>query len=216
MDWKHTPGLYLAIIGREFKQALKAGDGQGSLACCSPWGRREWDMTEWLNWTESFIVELRDMGYICQLLVICLAFYLLCLEDSSMDREFSLVPKASAVMWCVLLLSHFNHIWLFATPGTVAPQAPPSVGFFRQEYRSALPCPSPGHLPDAGIGPMSPMSPALDSFPWSHLGSHINTHGAQPRHWALGTLPKTLFSIMRIWIKVSCVFSHGLPWWLRW
>ena len=28
------------------------GDGQGSLVCCSPWGRRESDTTEWLNWTE--------------------------------------------------------------------------------------------------------------------------------------------------------------------
>ena len=36
----------------EFEQALRVGDGQGSLACCSPWGRKESDMTEWLNWTE--------------------------------------------------------------------------------------------------------------------------------------------------------------------
>ena len=28
------------------------GDGQGGLACCSPWGRKKLDMTEWLNWTE--------------------------------------------------------------------------------------------------------------------------------------------------------------------
>ena len=28
------------------------GDGQGSLACCSPWGCKESDMTEWLNWTD--------------------------------------------------------------------------------------------------------------------------------------------------------------------
>ena len=28
------------------------GDGQGSLACCSPWGHKESDMTEWMNWTE--------------------------------------------------------------------------------------------------------------------------------------------------------------------
>ena len=28
------------------------GDGQGGLACCSPWGRKEWDRTEWLKWTE--------------------------------------------------------------------------------------------------------------------------------------------------------------------
>ena len=29
------------------------GDGQGSLACWSPWGRKEWDLTEWLKWTEQ-------------------------------------------------------------------------------------------------------------------------------------------------------------------
>ena len=38
--------------GREFEQALGVGDGQESLACCSPWGRKESDMTEWLNGTE--------------------------------------------------------------------------------------------------------------------------------------------------------------------
>ena len=35
--------------GHEFKQALGAGDGQGGLACCSPWGRKELDTTEQLN-----------------------------------------------------------------------------------------------------------------------------------------------------------------------
>ena len=35
--------------GREFEQALGVGDGQGSLACCSPWGRKESDTTERLN-----------------------------------------------------------------------------------------------------------------------------------------------------------------------
>ena len=36
----------------EFEQALGVGEGQGNLACCSPWGRRESDMTEWQNWTD--------------------------------------------------------------------------------------------------------------------------------------------------------------------
>ena len=49
----------------------------------------------------------------------------------------------------------------FAAPWTAAPQAPPSMGFSRQEYWSGLPCPSPGDLPDPGIELMSPMSPAL-------------------------------------------------------
>ena len=35
--------------GHEFEQAQGAGDGQGSLECCSPWGRRELDTTEQLN-----------------------------------------------------------------------------------------------------------------------------------------------------------------------
>ena len=33
----------------EFEQAPGVGDGQGSLDCCSPWGHKELDMTEWLN-----------------------------------------------------------------------------------------------------------------------------------------------------------------------
>ena len=32
---------------------LGVGDGQGGLACCSPWGHKGSDMTEWLNWTEA-------------------------------------------------------------------------------------------------------------------------------------------------------------------
>ena len=49
------------------------------------------------------------------------------------------------------------------------------MGFSRQEYWSGLPCPPPGHLPDPGIEPTSPVSPALqvDSLPLSHWGSPI-------------------------------------------
>ena len=45
---------------------------------------------------------------------------------------------------------------LFATPWTVAYQAPLSMGFSRQEYWSGLPFPSPGDLPNTGIKPGSP------------------------------------------------------------
>ena len=45
-------GWHHQLDGHEFKQALGVGDGQGSLACCSPWGRKESDTTEQLNWTE--------------------------------------------------------------------------------------------------------------------------------------------------------------------
>ena len=47
VGWHHW------LTGHEFEQALGVGDGQGSLACCSPWGLKESDTTEWLNWTEG-------------------------------------------------------------------------------------------------------------------------------------------------------------------
>ena len=63
-----------------------------------------------------------------------------------------------------------------ATPWTVARQAPPSVGFPRQEYCIGLPFLPPRDLPNPGIEPPSPASPALaeDSLLLSHLGSPIS------------------------------------------
>ena len=73
-------GWHHRLNGHEFEQALGVGDRQGSLACCSPWGCKELDTTERLNWTEvclrasqvSLVVknqpasvgDLRDMGSI--------------------------------------------------------------------------------------------------------------------------------------------------------
>ena len=61
----------------------------------------------------------------------------------------------------------FSRVQFFATPWTVAYQAPPSMGFSKQEYWSELPFPSPGHLPDPGIEPGSPalQADALPSEP---------------------------------------------------
>ena len=52
-------------------------------------------------------------------------------------------------------------VWLFATPWSVACQAPKSMGFPRQEHGSGLPFPSQGDLPDPGIKLASLMSPTL-------------------------------------------------------
>ena len=43
-------GWHHRFIGHEFEQAPEVGDGQRSLVCCNPWGRKESDMTKWLNW----------------------------------------------------------------------------------------------------------------------------------------------------------------------
>ena len=56
----------------------------------------------------------------------------------------------------VLKVKLLSCVGLFVTLWTVAYQAPPSMGFSRQEYWSGLPFPSPGDLPDPGIKPRSP------------------------------------------------------------
>ena len=64
-------------------------------------------------------------------------------------------------------MKSLSRVSLFATPWTVAHQAPPSSEFSRQEYWSGLPFPSPADLPDPGIEPGSPalQADALPSEP---------------------------------------------------
>ena len=62
-DWKQEEtgttedemvGGHHRLDGHEFVSAPGVGIGQGSLVCCSPWGCKESDTTEWVNWTFSF------------------------------------------------------------------------------------------------------------------------------------------------------------------
>ena len=50
IGWHHW------LYGYESEQAPGVGDRQGSLACCSPWGRKESDTTEQLNWTKLILL----------------------------------------------------------------------------------------------------------------------------------------------------------------
>jgi len=69
-DWRQEKGMtkdemvgwYHWVYGQEFEQALGGGDGQGSLACCSPWCCKESDTTEWLNWTEEWLLISLEAG----------------------------------------------------------------------------------------------------------------------------------------------------------
>ena len=61
-------------------------------------------------------------------------------------------------------MKSLSHVQFFATPWTVAHQAPPSMEFSRQEYWSGLPFPSPGDLPNPGIEP-GPPSLRADTLP---------------------------------------------------
>ena len=54
-------GCHHQLNGHEFEQAPGVGEGQGSLAGCSPRGRKELDTTEWLNWTEYDSIKFEKM-----------------------------------------------------------------------------------------------------------------------------------------------------------
>ena len=73
----------------------------------------------------------------------------------------------------VCVLSCFCRVQLFAALWTPLFWIPLFMGFSRQEYLSGLPCNPPGDLPQPGIEPTSPESPALqaDSLPMSHQES---------------------------------------------
>ena len=83
---------------------------------------------------------------------------------------FNTVVDSAIIMYICMLyihmlyecvLSHFSHVWFFATLCTAACLVPLSMGFSRQEYWSGRPHPPPGDLPYPGIEPTSLMSPAL-------------------------------------------------------
>ena len=46
-------GWHHPLDGRESEWTPGVGDGQGGLACCDSWGRKESDTTEWRNWTDA-------------------------------------------------------------------------------------------------------------------------------------------------------------------
>ena len=81
--------------------------------------------------------------------------------SGSKCKSSSDVAGACSVAQLRQLLSR---VQLFTTPWTVALQAPLSMGFYKQEYWSGLPFPSPGDLPNPGIEPGSPTLQA-DSLP---------------------------------------------------
>ena len=90
----------------------------------------------------------------------CICIFWCCLNHFPLGTLFWL-----SVKWVKVKL--LGHVWLFATPWTVAYQASPSMGFSRQESWSGVPLPSPGDLPNPGIEPGSPTLKA-DALRLSH------------------------------------------------
>ena len=96
----------------------------------------------------------------CMLLLLsCFSSVRLCVTPRDSRPPGSAIPgilQARTLEWVAISFSNawqwkvkvkpLSHVWLFATPWTAAYQAPPSVGFSRQEYWSWLPLPSPNQV----------------------------------------------------------------------
>ena len=68
-----------------------------------------------------------------------------------------------------------SHVQLFVTPWIIAHQSLLFMGFLRQEYGSGVPFPLPGYLPDPGIEPTSPVSPALAGGSLPNVSKGVQT-----------------------------------------
>ena len=92
----------------------------------------------------------------------------------------------------LLLLSHFSHVWLCATPQMAAEQAPPSLGFSRQEHWSGLPFPFPMHKSEKCKWSLSVVPTFSDPMDYGLAGSSI--HGiCQARVLKWGVIAFSIF-----------------------
>ena len=110
----------------------------------------------------------------------------------------------------VAKVKSLSRILLFATPWTVTYQAPPSMGFSRQEYWRGLPCPPPGDLPHPGIEPTSPVDNALPSrFFITSATFSSNTFSIPTNHCLVNIC--SLFYIFIYSVNFPELSSYGKP-----
>ena len=93
------------------------------------------------------------------------------LQETEESTQAALV---TLTLLLLLLLSRFSRVWLCATPETAAHQAPPSLGFSRQEHWSGLPFPSPMHESEKWNGSRSVVSDSSDPMDCSPPGSSVH------------------------------------------
>ena len=122
------------------------------------------------------------------------------------------------VTMLLLLLSRFSRVRLCATPETAAHQAPPSLGFSRQEHWSRLPFPSPMHESEKWKWSRSVMSDSSDPMDYSPPGSSIQgIFQAKVLEW--GAIAFCNWAMVNIYHDVMyrrcptwwfmCILDHG-------
>ena len=107
-----------------------------------------WKKRNWADIQSSLFCGFCQVNWIC----LCFVSHLLsAVRGRRTSARLEVVFYVMCEKW--KKVKSLSHVWLSVTPWTVAYQAPPSMGFSRQEYWSGLQFPSPGDLPDPGIKP---------------------------------------------------------------
>ena len=119
-------GWHHRLNGHGFGWTLGVGDGQGGLACCGSWGRKESDTTEWLNWTELKWTHAE-----------CILFF----KKKSLVLFFSIMFEMHWY-WCSSSISWFSF------PGGANGQEPGNAG----DIRDVGSVPGLGRSPGGGHG----------------------------------------------------------------
>jgi len=119
------------------------------------------------------------------------------------------ISGQSQVKWSEVKL--LSCVRLFATPWTVAYQAPPSMGFSRQECWIGLPFPSPGDLPDPGIEPWSPALQADTLLSEAPGKPHLDKTVLQ-KHTCSPVFIEALFTTAKTWKQLECLSTDE---WIR-
>ena len=91
-------GWHHQVDGQKFEQALGVGNGQGNLACCSSWGHKELDTTDWLNWAEDNLKYSFLFIPLFSLLLVILFSKILCYR-----RQFYFMESKEIVFMTIVL-----------------------------------------------------------------------------------------------------------------
>ena len=130
-------GWHHQLCGHESEQALGVGDGRGSLACYSPWGHKELDTTEWLNWTELLYTKFQiDKRPKCEKITKPIKSHknMKIYEENKGDLISTIIRErnldiVAVVHWVVMLSSHL----ILCCPLLLLPSVFPSIRVFSYE-----------------------------------------------------------------------------------
>ena len=125
-------GWHRRLDGHEFEQALGVGDGQGTLVCCSPWGHKESDTTERLNWTElippfDLLMSTRDSSP--SVFLLSTLFW-----ETSFTPKFQAQPRKNLKSIHEEGMAAYSSILAWRIPWTEEPGGLLSIGLHRVKH----------------------------------------------------------------------------------